>query len=109
MKLTAQVIKNLVHPGGKSDVVFWDEQIPNFGIRIYPSGKKAFVMMYSIRGRLRRHTLGQYPKITLHDARKMALEGLGMIAKGIDPSRPESNLSKPRTMNELLKRYLNTQ
>lgn len=44
MKLTIKAIKAFKCEGGWD--VRWDDDLPGFGVRIYPSGKKAFVLSY---------------------------------------------------------------
>lgn len=51
-----------------------DTKLVAFGLRIYPTGRKSFVVSYWSRGRRRFFTLGQYGKMTLHQAREAALE-----------------------------------
>lgn len=45
---------------GVSRDVRWDASLPGFGVRIYPSGKKTFVLSYREAGRKRLMTLGAY-------------------------------------------------
>ncbi len=58
-------------PGG---CYLWDTQQPGFGVRIYPTGSKSFVVSYWISGRRRFYTIGRYGRITLHQAREAAME-----------------------------------
>lgn len=37
-------------PGG---CYFWDSEVRGFGLRIYPSGRKSFIITYSRKGRQR--------------------------------------------------------
>jgi hypothetical protein len=39
------------------------------GVRIYPTGKKAFVLFYRASGRQRLMTLGDYGRYTVDEAR----------------------------------------
>lgn len=72
-KLTKRLINVMVYDGdGKSRDVRWDSTLPGFGIRIYPTGRKAFVISYRVMGRKRFMTLDTYGVITLDQARKQA-------------------------------------
>jgi integrase len=55
-----------------------------FGIRVYPSGRKAFFVRYR-RGGLRRFNLGNFPAVSLREARAKAESILGHVAEGDDP------------------------
>lgn len=87
-KLTKRDIDGFTYEGGAGAAwdIRWDTQIPSFGCRIYPSGKKAFIVWYRHRGRKRIHTVGQYGKITLDIARDLAIKHLAKIADDIDPT-----------------------
>jgi len=69
-------------PGG---CYLWDTELAAFGVRIYPTGRKAFVVSYWSRGRRRFHTLGQYGRMTLPQAREAALEVFLRVRRGEDP------------------------
>jgi hypothetical protein len=43
----------------------WDDDLPAFGIRVYPSGRKSFVVSYRAQGRLHFLTLGRFDRPTL--------------------------------------------
>ncbi len=57
---------------------FWDADFGkkggSFGVRVTRDGRKTFVALYRVRGRLKRVTLGVYPAISLADARKEAVK-----------------------------------
>ena len=36
------------------DAVFWDDRLPGFGVRVYPSGSKVYVVQSRHRGRSKR-------------------------------------------------------
>ena len=57
MKLTTSKIKDFTYRGGWD--VRWDDAVPGLGVRIYPSGKKAFVLSYRAKGRKRLMVLGR--------------------------------------------------
>ena len=73
MKLTKKKIDTFQYDRskGKKDIR-WDEKLSGFGIRIYQSGKKSFVVFYRTNGRQRLMTLGKYGVLNLDEARKDA-------------------------------------
>ena len=82
--LTDLLVKALPSPAaGQTEV--WDVKMPGFGIRISPSGTKAFVLVYRFQGRSRRLTLGRYPSMSLAEARAQAHQALVDLAGGNDP------------------------
>ncbi len=72
MKLTKTKIDKLTYgkEGNKPHIVF-DDEVPGFAIRIYPSGSKSFLIDYRVNGRQRRMVLGRYGVLTLDQARKI--------------------------------------
>jgi len=72
-KLTKRAIDVATYEGdGKSRHVLWDSDVNGFGCRIYPTGRKAFVLSFRINGRKRMMTIGSYGALTLDQARKHA-------------------------------------
>jgi hypothetical protein len=61
----------------------WDDEIPGFGVRVFPSGRKTYVIQYKVGGRggeTRRKALGQHGVITAEEARNEA-KRIGRKAK----------------------------
>lgn len=56
-------------------------------IRITPGGKMSWVYRYKFEGRDRRYTIGNYPGISLKDARLYHAEAVIKIQSGLDPGR----------------------
>ena len=83
------------------DAVFWDDRIPGFGVRAYPSGAKVYVVQTRHPGKSRRVTLGRHGVITADQARKKAAETINRIKSGEDPVERGSV-----TVAELAARYL---
>ncbi len=83
--LTKRSIDAFRHGGGWD--VRWDDEIPGFGVRIYPSGKKSFVLSYrNARRKKRLLVLGRYgADLTLDQARTRAVRERGRITEGVDP------------------------
>ena len=80
MALTKNGIDDLSYDtDGPSRQVVWDTQkgsggVVGFGVRVYPSGSKAFIIKYRMQanGKTSVYTIGQYPTWTLQQARKRA-------------------------------------
>jgi len=58
MKLTAKGIRGLDLPKGKSDHLFWDDDIPGFGLRLRAGGSRSWVFQYALGDKQRRLSLG---------------------------------------------------
>lgn len=54
-------------------------------LHISPSGGKLWRMAYRVDGRQKTLSLGQYPAVSLQDARKRRAEAKALLAAGIDP------------------------
>jgi integrase len=64
-----------------------DQGSPGFGVRVHPSGAKAYIYRYRFQGRLRRLTLGPIPGTKLKDARARYEEQRARLRQNIDPLR----------------------
>ncbi len=66
--------------------VRWDDNPRGLGLRVFPSGRKSFVLMYRIAGRKRLMALGDYGVLTLDAARKRArAELVAVEGQNVDP------------------------
>ncbi len=86
VRLNKRTIDEAVYEGPGS-CYLWDTELTAFGLRIYPTGKKSFVVSYWSRGRRRFYILGQFGKLTLPQAREAALEVFLRIRRGEVVSR----------------------
>jgi integrase len=85
VNLTDRNVRTLPVPSGASRVEYWDRILPGFGVRVGAS-RRTYVLMYRLRGRLRRLTLGQVGILSLADARAVARRALAAAAEGNDPA-----------------------
>jgi integrase len=83
MAFTDSKVKNL-KPANARRIV-WEDGQTCLGLRITPAGKKSFIYMYRYDTRSRMMTLGQYPALTLADARVQQAKAKALLAKGEDP------------------------
>lgn len=63
---------------------------------VLPSGTKSWVLRYQFEGKARRLTLGQYPSITLAQARNKTLETRIDIHNNIDPAIKKAEAKRSR-------------
>ena len=67
------------------DAVFWDHDLPGFGIRVYPTGRKVYVVQSRGRGGPKRVTLGRHGELAADQARRKAAVVIDRIKSGQDP------------------------
>ncbi len=101
-KLTAKSIKSFRYDGdGKSRDVRWDAGLPGFGLRIYPSGRKGFVISYRADGRKRMMTLRDFGTQTLDQARTRARKHLVAVKDGVDPLEEKYRAAQGESFKDL--------
>ena len=68
-------IRKFKHGKGTKNAqcIYWDRQLPGFGVRVFPSGRRMFVCSYRVQGRKRLATLGRGDVLRLDVARKKAV------------------------------------
>ena len=106
-RLTKQKIDAMVYAGGWD--VRWDDEITGLGVRIYPSGKKSFVLSYRTRGAARRKrlmVLGPFGVLTLSQARDLAKATLANVIHGHDPATERKKAGKSSRMEEVFTAYV---
>ena len=104
-KLSKTIIDKLTR--GAKEYYLWDHQMPGFGVRVYPTGRKVYVLQYRTEaGETRKMKLGKHGPLTAEGARRKAQELLGKIASGEDPSSERQQLRKDITVAQLCDVYL---
>ena len=98
-KLTKRFVDDLL-PSDK-DYLVWDTELKGFGVRIYPTGRKQYVVQYRANGRSRRTNVGQYNVMTAEEARKEARLIQADVARGADPSAEHKAILNGPKMNDL--------
>ncbi len=68
------------------DYIIGDDELPGFGLRVFPSGKRSYLIQYRARGRSRRYSIGLHGVWTPETARSEAKIRLGDVAQGDDPA-----------------------
>ena len=85
------------------DVVFWDRDVPGFGIRVYPSGRKIYTVQSRGPDGIRRVSLGRHGDLTPDRARRQAMATIDRIKRGEEPVQAAAPVF---TVADLAKRYL---
>ena len=84
----------------------WDGDLPGYGLRVFPSGKKSYMIQYRRNGRTRRFTIGLHGPYTPDTARIEAVGLLAKISRGGDPSGDKAKARSDLTVRDLCKLYL---
>ena len=96
-------------PVSDRETVYWDRQLPGFGVRVHPSGSKVYMVHKRSGGKSRRVTIGHHKVWSLEEARREAggnhreaQEGRGK------PGRPgaDSPFATGPTVGELAEQYM---
>jgi integrase len=93
----------------RADTYLWDRELPGFGLKVTPAGRKVYLVQYRLRGRkgrTRRVTIGQHGQITPTFARDEAKRLLGMIATGRDPAAERDKAKADRSLAEVLDQFM---
>jgi integrase len=105
-KLTKRVVE-AIQPAPARDVIAWDTELRGFGVRVWPSGKRAYFVKYRTQeGRQRKPTIGVHGIITAEQARDHARQWLAEAAGGSDPANRKREAREMPTMAELAELYL---
>lgn len=124
MKLTAKNIQRLKLPVGKTDHLFWDDDIPGFGLRLREGGSRSWIFQYAIGDKQRRMSLGaaapeSFTKIKIKDGdgeqktlkigiREYAADLHAKVKLGQDPAGEKQQARKTATdtFEDVAERFL---
>lgn len=104
VKLSKRIVDQ-AEPGA-ADYFIWDDDLAGFGLRVFRSGKRSYLVQYRAGGRTRRFTIGAHGVWAPEAARKEARILLGRIAQGENPAEQKQFDTKAITVKELCTRYL---
>ena len=86
--------------------VLWDGDMAGFGLRVYPSRKRTYIIKHRNGRRSRRFTIGSHSIWTSDSACKEALSPLGRVACGSDPAEEKIINFEAMTVAERIKLYI---
>jgi integrase len=107
MKLTAKNIHTLPLPSGKSEHVYWDDDVPGFGLRLRETGARRLIFQYGRRP-TRKMKLGAVSAVDFEKVRKTARSLYHRVQLGEDPAAAaaEARVKAAETLGATIKLYL---
>ena len=110
LKLTKTKIDAFRYEGdpdrGTRDVR-WDTELRGFGVRVYPTGEKAYLISYRAKRRKRMMVIGDCGGMTLVEARTRAKRLSVQIDDGRDPLEEKRQAVGDMTLGSLIDKYVN--
>lgn len=108
MKITITAVKTMAYEKvGNAADYRWDDDLKGFGVRVYPSGRRAFVVAYRNETNTKRFlTLGDFGELTVQQARELAREKLGDVRHGHDPQANRQVKRLETTFEAFGERYI---
>ncbi len=104
-KLTADFARTARAEHGAERTVYWDKDLPGFGLMVTPAGHRSWVIQYRVKRTSRRMKINGV--LPLSEARKEAKALLGRVARGDDPvtERRMAPLANKNTLKAVADRY----
>ena len=104
-KLTKKIVEDT--KASDKDVAVWDSELPGFGIRVQPSGRKTYCVRYrNAEGVQRKLTIARCCDVTADKARELARKVFSAVAEGKDPTAEKHAAKTAPTVAELRERYM---
>jgi hypothetical protein len=88
-----------------SEHVLWGGDIPRFGLRVIPPGRKGYLIQYRVGTRSRKLALGPHGVLTVDQARAGAIQALADVKGGGDPAEARKERHEAITVRELPERF----
>ena len=100
-------LNNLPKANKGSRDTYHDTKVTGLTLRVTATGVKSFVVRKRVNGKPILTTLGQYPAMTIAQARNAARESLNIFSSGINPNdKRKAQRIKSITLNETMRDYL---
>jgi integrase len=105
LKLSPAFVDRAEAEPGAERSIYWDDDLPGFGLQVTAAGAKSYVCQYRANGRSRR--LAIKTTLKLSEARKEAKAILGQVAKGGDPltERRQKEAAATNTLQSICESY----
>jgi integrase len=90
MRLNAPTVAKLTIPAGRAEVIYFDDALPGFGVRMRAGGKRTWIVQFRVGQKQRRITLGTVDAISADRARSAARDALAKAQLGNDPAEEKA-------------------
>lgn len=94
----------------ESAFIIWDTEVPGFGLKVNPKGRKVYLYKYRVgggrSGTMRKPTIAVHGEMTPDQAREIARDWAAAVRRGGDPSGERQAKRAAPLMVELFDRYL---
>lgn len=105
MKLTEKTVQDA--KAADKDVWLWDSELPGFGVRIQPGGRKTYVTRFRTHeGRQRKTTVARCCDMPPAKARELARKTFAAVAEGRDPAAERHKLRTAPKVAQLHTKYM---
>ena len=89
------------------DAVFWDRRLSGFGVRVYATGRKVYIVQSRGPHGSRRATLGRHGRLSADRARRDAAAAIDRIKQGKSPlAAPPAAPAPVPTVADLVERFM---
>lgn len=106
-RLTKRLVDATTANSLGNESFLWDADVKGFGVRVKPTGAKAFVLKYRVGTKTRRYTISKVGSpYTVDEARQIAADVLRDIRAGHDPMQTKAANREATTLAELADLYL---
>ncbi|MDE0342964.1 MAG: site-specific integrase [Deltaproteobacteria bacterium] len=102
--LSNRVVDGL--PAGEKEVIYWDRDLPGFGVRVYPSGAKTYLVQRRIGRATKRMAVGRHGAISADEARRRGAALLTRLEAAGKGPEAEPGAGDGVTVAELAEKYL---
>ena len=106
INFTKVALERLVLPPAGKRAYYYDEKEKGLIIDVRPSGTKSFYLYKKLNGKPERMFLGQFPDLSIENARKACATKKGEIAQGENPQEERRKIRGEITLGEFFKLYL---
>ena len=109
LRISNRTVEGL--PVESRDAIFWDRELLGFGVRVYPSGARVYVVQTRAWGRSRRVTVGRHGVLSAARARQRAALIIARLKAGEEPlparaeTDREAGSAATVTVADLARRY----